>query len=335
MSKAIAVLVADVHYNINTLEVADAAMRLAIAKANELGVGVIVAGDLHDTKANLRAECINLMMETFNLANRWPHILRGNHDQISEKSVEHSLNFLSVYALIADATIAIGRGGVNITMIPYQHDADRCRQIIADTSKDHILIMHQGLTKSNAGHYYSDHSAINPEDVAGRRVISGHYHTRQVIALPDNGLWTYLGNPYTLNFGEANDSLKGFHILDDEGGLLFVPTNLRKHVILNYEYDKGVFYKGSPDHPPISEEDLIWVKVSGTKEALAHVSKETFLSKIHIEQSFKFDLIPYETKSTKVEKNTSPNVLLDAIIDSLENASDDQKVRLKNLWKSL
>ena len=49
----IAVLISDIHYNINTLPVADAALRQAIAKANELDVVLIVTGDLHDTKANL------------------------------------------------------------------------------------------------------------------------------------------------------------------------------------------------------------------------------------------------------------------------------------------
>ena len=80
MSKPIAVLISDVHYNLTTLPLADAAMRQAIAEANSLGVPLIVAGDLHDTKANLRGECVNAMIEAFAMLDHGCYILRGNHD---------------------------------------------------------------------------------------------------------------------------------------------------------------------------------------------------------------------------------------------------------------
>ena len=57
-----AVLISDVHYSLQTLPLADKVMRMAIDKANSLGVPLIVAGDLHDTKANMRAECVNAMI---------------------------------------------------------------------------------------------------------------------------------------------------------------------------------------------------------------------------------------------------------------------------------
>lgn len=331
MSKPIAVFISDVHYNINTLEVADKAMRMAIAKANELDVELIVAGDLHDTKANMRGECVNAMIDTFNLCRHSPYILRGNHDQINEKSEQHSLNFLRNVANIVDKPRYYGV--INATLIPYQHSADKCREILAKIPKNDLIIMHQGLNKTSAGHYFQDNSAINLEDVAGRRIISGHYHTRQVTLLDQDGKWDYLGNPYTLGFGEANDPPKGFHVLYEDGKLEFIPTNLRKHVVLSYTYSNGVFYNDNPCF--IAPDDLVWVKVQGTKEALTNVTKEMFQNSIPFPQSFKFELIPYETSFTPVEKNTSPNVLLDAIIDSLEHASADQKTRLKNLWKSL
>ncbi len=62
-SKPIAVIISDVHYDLNTLEVADAALTKAVSKANDLDVMLIICGDLHNTKANLRAECIDAMYE--------------------------------------------------------------------------------------------------------------------------------------------------------------------------------------------------------------------------------------------------------------------------------
>src|SRR5882757_6401470 len=98
MSRPTAVLISDVHYNVHTLKLADAAVRMAVAKANELNVPLIVAGDLHDTKANVRGEWINGMRDTFKLVTKvvgWNgedikrvYILRGNHDAINEKSAE-------------------------------------------------------------------------------------------------------------------------------------------------------------------------------------------------------------------------------------------------------
>lgn len=69
-TKPEAVLISDIHYNIQTLPLADAAVNMAITKANQLGVPLIVCGDLHDTKANLRGECVNAMLETFSRAIR-------------------------------------------------------------------------------------------------------------------------------------------------------------------------------------------------------------------------------------------------------------------------
>ena len=45
----IAVVMADLHFNINNIDVASTALSVAIDKANDLGVTLIIAGDLHYT----------------------------------------------------------------------------------------------------------------------------------------------------------------------------------------------------------------------------------------------------------------------------------------------
>lgn len=331
--KAIAVIINDIHYNINTLEIADKVTRMAVDKANELGLPLIIAGDAHDTKANMRAECVNAMIETFKtykVKGTRPAILRGNHDQINEKSVEHSLNFLEPMCWVIDKVSQVGASFA----IPYQHDPDECRRILSQIPKNCILIMHQGLNSSNSGHYIQDRSAINPEDVAGRQVISGHYHTRQEIKLPGDGLWTYTGNPYTLNFGEANDPEKGFHVLYEDGYLKFIPTNVRRHKIVEYTLPNNPIFLSTYVGRNIRDTDMLWLKVSGTREELKSLNKEYFGSLLN-RNDFKLDLIPLdsETKAPQVQLNQSET--LDVLIDSLTNTSDDQKQRLKQLWKDL
>lgn len=337
MSRPAAVLISDVHYNLNTLEIADKAMRLAIDKANELQLPLIVAGDLHDTKANMRAECVDAMLETFSLSKRRETIiLRGNHDAYNEKSKEHALSFLDRFATIIDKPTPYTVD--NLTgeylccyLIPYQHDINILKSYLTTIPKGSIFIMHQGLINSNSGHYIQGKSALSKQDVAGMRIISGHYHTRQTIDLPNGGKWDYIGNPFTLGFGEANDPPKGFQILMDDGSLKFIPTNLREHVILDYTASqlKGeAIFLGE-------DQDLIWVKIRGTKEELMSITKTQVAIDLDIAQSFKLDLISNDVKSTDTRLNLTQGPLLDSLIDSLFNTSDDRKTRLKELWKSL
>ncbi len=331
MSNPIAVIISDVHYNMNTLQVADAAVNMAIDSANDLEIPLIVAGDLHDTKANLRGECIEAMIKTFRRCKIPAIVLVGNHDLINERSKSHSLEFLRPHANLVDAPIK------NLipywTFIPYQSDIEELKNFLKILKPGSKIILHQGIKGSNAGDYIQDKSAIDQQDVAGFRVISGHYHTRQTIQLPDGGKWDYLGNPFTLTYGEANDPPKGYHILMDDGSLEFVPTNLREHKILDYTVGqlKGeAIFLGE-------DQDLVWVKIRGTREELQNITKHQVAMDLDIAQSFRLDIIPddavTEVESTK--EDAPQDQVLDSLIDSLTNTSDECKLRLKDLWKDL
>lgn len=338
MKKPKAVLISDVHYNIHTLELADKAMRMAIEKANELNVTLIIAGDLHDTKANMRAECIKAMLKTINTCRHMPFVLVGNHDKINEKSEDDALHFLGNVAYVISELIDFLDFNSSV-FIPYSNDIEKLRLILKqqDTLKQVLLgsaiIMHQGLQGSNSGDYIQDKTALNKQDVSGLRIISGHYHYRQTIDLPNGGKWDYIGNPYTLNFGEANDPPKGFQILYDDNSLEFVPTNLRKHIKIDINLKTG---ECNPTVLNINPEDLVWVKVSGTREQLLNTTKQSIAKQLQLTQDFKLDLIPesIDIELASIISKTQPE-LLDSLIDSLQNSSDSQKNRLKSLWKDL
>lgn len=342
-SNPVAVIISDIHYNLQTLELADKSVRQAISKANELKIPLIVAGDLHDTKANMRAECVNTMLDTFSLLEVPCFILRGNHDQINEKSESHSLNFLAKEGNedtppinIVDRsqfTNMIAVGKMSLHFIPYQHDLEMFKFYLDQIDKGSTIIMHQGVKGSNAGDYMQDPTAIDKDLLADYRVISGHYHTRQDIKCgrPRKGaagLMSYIGNPYTLNFGEANDPEKGFRILNEDGTLDFISTNLRKHVVI--EINRGAFTLQD-----IKLGDIVKVKVTDTKEVLARLTKE-YVAKMINYNEFRLELIPLETSSLPAVNTTiSSKDTLDELIDTLSNTSDDQKLRLKTLWKDL
>lgn len=336
MIKPVAVLISDVHYNIFTLPLADASMRMAIDEANKLYVPLVVAGDLHDTKANLRGECVNAMIKTFKLAKYPIIVLRGNHDQINEKSSEHSLNFLSGLAHIVDSWTYDNQ--IESVLIPYQHNPQALEDILKKLPKEARIIMHQGITGSNMGDYVRDHSAIDKSLLADFRTISGHYHSRQTIKCgrPRKdavGLFDYIGNPYTLTFGEANDPEKGFQVLMNDGSLEFVPTNLRKHI----KFDILI---GSPyDRPKINPGDIVWIRVTGTKEQLSKINRNSLCEQLALTGNVRMELIPLDTKnvlqsSTNILQNSTKESL-DIIIDNLLNTSKEQKERLKALWREI
>lgn len=336
-----AVLISDIHYNIHTLELADEALRQAILLSNKLEVPVIVAGDLHDTKANLRGEVVNALLETFKLAKVRPYVLVGNHDKINEKSEEHSLNFLQNHVNLV-GRFRYPKSHTSIffaTLAGYFSDVEALRAHLRGMSKGSTIIMHQGMVGSASGDYIQDNTAITKEDVSGLRVISGHYHKRQTIELPENGQWDYIGNPYTLGYGEAADPEKGFQVLYSDGSLEFVPTNLRKHIIITADLETGEnTWSSGPAYASPGRTDLIWVKATGTKESIGKFDKISWTKEYGIPHNIKLDLIPLDTKSDPYESALGPmshQEILDGLIMNLSNISDAKKIELKSLWREL
>jgi DNA repair exonuclease SbcCD nuclease subunit len=332
LTKPIAVLISDIHYNLQTLPVADAALKMAVQTANDLNVPLIVAGDLHDTKANIRAECLNAMLDTFAGAKIRPLVIVGNHDAINEKSDKHSLNGLTSAVTIVDREFCFGP---NMYLLPYYSNPEALKAHLMTVPKGSTIIMHQGIQGSNSGEYIQDKSAISKEDVKDFRVISGHYHARQDIKTgrPQKGgvgLFSYIGNPYTLNFGESKDPIKGYQVLMSDGMLEFVPTGLRKHIVVNLDLGLSIL-----TYPDVSPEDIVLVKLAGSKEDLRLLSKEDIAKKLHISTNFRLDKLPYDTVTESPSASLSQEGLLDSLIDSLTNTTKEQKLRLQELWKGL
>lgn len=341
MSKPVAVLISDIHFSLNTLELASQSLLKAQFKAAWLKIPLVICGDLMDTKANMRAEVVNKLIEMFSVKdNPDTIILVGNHDLCNEKGKPHSLNFLKPYATIIEEPKIADLNGMRVGMIPYYSDSEELKKLLKyqyepegdwDFKNCKVVFMHQGLISTNSGHYIQDKSAITKEDVAGLRVISGHYHTRQTIDLPDGGKWDFLGNPFTLNYGEASDPEKGFSILMSDGSLEFVSTNLRKHVVIDNVIGElvAIPYVHKPG-------DLLWFKLRGTKEELTKTYfRELIAANYGINEGFKLDLIPTDTKTQAPQTKLHKGELLDSLIDSLTNTTDERKIRLKDMWKNL
>lgn len=331
------VLISDIHFNINTIELASAALRQAFEISTEYKVPLIIAGDLHDTKASLRAECIDAIIKVIKEFPFEPiYAIVGNHDLLSEKSSGHALGFLDPLINIVSVPEYTEYGmSEPLWLLPYYNTSLELTLDLARIPKGSTIIMHQGVQEAYMGHYVQDKTSLPKEFFADYRVISGHYHRRQDIqcgpAQPGHvGTFSYIGNPFTLSFGEALDPPKGFRVLYDDGSLEFVPTNLRKHVVLEYKLGN------TPVIPVINPEDLVWVKIIASKLELSELTRESIAKAIGLPHlNFKLDLIPVaEQEPDEMPSDSTDEEVLDALIDSTSE-SKAQRANLKKLWRSI
>lgn len=340
MSKPIAVCISDLHFNINTLSLASSALKSALRRAEYLGVPLVIAGDLHDTKSLVHGQVENRLIEILSQARARVFILVGNHDLLNEKSSENGLNYLSPYAEIINEASLLTSG---ILLLPYQSLASNyfaITQSFKTVAPIKTIICHQGFMGAQMGDYLQDKTSIDPELVKDFTVISGHYHRHQTLwskiasflKLPfGKGTITYIGSPYTITYGEANDGPKGFLVLNEDGSFTRGILNLRKHIILNRDLQTA--------NDPVenyNQDDLVWLKITGSKIELDQLNKTELGLKLFGHSNFKLDLFPIEENNQKQLKvqNQQDWEILDSIIDTSSH-DDFVKEQLKVLYKEL
>lgn len=337
-SQAVAVLLSDAHFTVSTLELASQALRAGLHKAEELNVPLVIAGDTLDSKAVIRGEVANRLIEIFKEMKYSQRCLMlvGNHDLLSEKSDEHSLNFLRPYVEIVQKPVYDRQ--LESWLVPYHSNPVELFMFLRDQcSPGQRIICHQGVQGAAMGHYVVDKTSLPRESFADFRVISGHYHKAQDIKCgrPRRGavgLFTYIGNPYTLSFAEAGDPSKGYAVLMDDGLLERIPLNLRQHVIIEADVNslRHELYLGSP-----TGKDVIWLKVTGPASELAKINKSELGKSLFGHSNFKLDLIPTEAEASETDTaNLTNEQMVDSMIDELSETTN-HKAYLKNLWREI
>lgn len=333
-TKPLAVLISDVHYSLANLELSDKAFRAAIGKAAELGVPLIDCGDLTNDKAILRGEVVNRLIETFKYAQEMGvsiYCLIGNHSLLNEKAHVHALNFLSPYATIID-TCRSFHALPYVTFIPYQHDLSEHLDLylqVCKGLKHKIIIMHQGVKGAFMGDYIQDKSSIDPELLKDFTVFSGHYHRHQTV-----GTVTYIGNPFTMSFGETKDGTKGYLIINEDGSYTREYLQLRKHFVIEYFAD-AILDENIYLYPQEIKDNHVWVKIHGFKSDLDKISKKTVADKLFYGNlNFKLDKIYNDPLKLDKSESMTDTETLDALIDRGEEAQE-QKSLLKKLWREV
>lgn len=326
--KPVAVCISDLHFKPDNLELATKALLHALSKAEALNIPLVICGDLHDTKAIIRAEVANRIIEILKNTPVQVYVITGNHDRINEKSEEHGLNYLRPYATVVDTATNFELSGHFVGMIPYQSDVDTFRRHLTGLPQGTLVFAHTGVQGAHMGEYVVDKSSIDQETLKPYRIISGHYHRHQTV-----GSLTYIGSPFTHAFAEASDPDKGFLVVYDDGSFDRVLTNLRRHWVI--ETSTSDLPELDYSESPIKLTDPVWVKVTGPKSELDALDKNELGVRLLGRTDYKLDLIT--TDPAKVETplvEVTEYDLMDIVIDTIDE-SDEYKDKLKALWKEL
>ena len=267
------IAISDIHFALKTKDVALSVLRQALRKASELNVPLVIAGDLNDNKAILRSEWVNEVIKLFEeFSDVQINILIGNHDLHNKNGTSHSLEFLSLMknVIIYDNDNVKFFKEHKFGMIPYKNSNSSFIESINKMRETGVkyLICHQGFLGSFLGDYREDESSVDPKEVEDfENIISGHYHRTQIVGKNIR----YLGSPYTISFGEADESkfIWQFYVIDNKIEATPIQTEARKHYQFDYQQDSAL-----PDSSKITKDDFVKVNLIGTKEFCNSITRE-------------------------------------------------------------
>ena len=175
---------------------------------------VIQTGDFFDCRRSLRHATIKMSRDFAKLTSHlnW-YVLVGNHDMSLRECIHPNscTELLSIYdnMTVIDTPTTITVGNIDIDLIPWicQENRNEIKDFISK-SQSKYAVGHFELS----GFYYYKGLASNGENKGFLsdyiQVWSGHFHTRS-----ENGNIKYIGTPYQLTHGDADDD-RGFEVFD-------------------------------------------------------------------------------------------------------------------------
>lgn len=170
--------------------------------------------------------------------------LIGNHDLYhkykldvaSSRAIESHVDYM-----ITKPTTCV-LGGKNILLTPWVVDGEMWDGLIDTVDEENIDFVFghfefKGFRMNQ--NYVMEHGNSHREFRKASRVITGHYHARQ---LKDNVV--YAGSPFGMDFNDANDIERGFGILDTETNEIEW-VNWNRVAIMSLSYESFMDQKDS------------------------------------------------------------------------------------------
>lgn len=315
-----------------------------VDQCKEKGIrSCLQAGDWFDVRKGLsqrtlevvRTKVVPMMQEAFD--DIW--VIVGNHDmhlkhKITPNSVREALGKYEKFHIIeSPETIMVE--GVCVDMIPWmcKENVDEITDFIKKSSSKYCM-GHFELT----GYYFYKglkSSGMDPSFLDKyKEVWSGHFHT-----ISNGGNVQYLGTPYTLTLGDANDP-RGFWVFDtDAGKISFIENPCVNHFRVYFDADKWTHKKS----------DLEKLYTNKTVKLVIEKSSSETNKKVKIDQvlddferichEFSFEFVESSSGSDDdpAEQDVEIKKTFDIIeeqIDLLEE-TDEVKERVRKIFSGL
>ncbi|AUR85833.1 calcineurin-like phosphoesterase [Vibrio phage 1.081.O._10N.286.52.C2] len=189
------------------------------AEMEARGVDKIVqTGDWFDVRRGLSQDTLKFQREVLNpMFNKYEtHVLVGNHDaHLRESLTPNSCTEVlgqHGYYVIHQSPSTVDFDGVKLDIIPWicKENEAEVAEFIENSTSEYCV----GHFELNGFEFHKGQKATGCLDsgfLKGyKQVWSGHFHTQS-----DAGNIRYLGTPYTLTLGDADDK-RGFWIFDTE-----------------------------------------------------------------------------------------------------------------------
>lgn len=260
-------LCGDEHHTEKTLERSNQLYNLLESKGRD----VIHLGDIFHTKEKLSSKALNLLFKRLSESKLNHLLIVGNHDWHSLECTEHSLEiFKSLDNLtIVDKPTLIQVNGVNATVMPYYHDLAQFAYDLTKTASwgSKLLFLHQGLTGFDYGNGFIAEHDLDINTLKGyEKVYLGHFHKYQ-----QKKNSTFLGTPYSNDFGESNQT-KYLGILRKDLSLDLIETDFPRHMTLTVNASEQ---KQLPFNSQVTY-DYYRVILTGIKEDIESFPKENY-----------------------------------------------------------
>lgn len=292
---------------------------------DQLGIKyVIQTGDFFDSRKAIRHDTMEFVREHIipkTKGQEW-HVLVGNHDMHMKETIfPNSCNeLLAGYDnfTIYNEPAALKIDGIAIDMIPWLCRDNR-KQVLdfISNSTSSIAVGHFELT----GFQYYRGMASQGEDshflANYNQVWSGHFHT-----ISKNAHILYVGTPYQLTFGDADDD-RGVWVYDtDTGKFEFYNNNMPRFSRIYY------------DHTSFDEKNLerfkdMYLNIQVRNRGDAKKFDKLFDKLVAIAAEVKLKDIPDSQSnsgaSMVLNDLLSTSDIIDAYVDTLEETDDDRK----------
>jgi DNA repair exonuclease SbcCD nuclease subunit len=329
-----ALLVGDLHVQVNNLEETSNLFKLIEKTATEHAVDAIVfLGDIFHTHSVVRQEVVDLLQDNLRRLSKSNaiYILAGNHDGSSPTStkinaVRQTLSHLVTVIDENSGPLVLGPYG----LIGFTHSEDDFKKLLPDAQ---YLVCHQtfnGATYEN-GFYAPDGFSV--ESVSQyKRVIAGHIHSSQSVANI-----TYIGTPRPVSSAEffqlgSKESKNIFIHYSDSDSLIpvstlgWVRTQYRAEIVEGQD-SSSIVSALKNNNDPLSK---IRVTLTGTEEFCKNISKD-------LESAQNLKIVPniLKTFNSKIDADAGKNTIEQLLHYYVFNIIEEPQNIRESIWLRL